>query len=371
MGRSISANLQSILDAPTRSVEYTVDLTFPAQSALKFATAPLDISEGVYSNDVESVSEILQTLENPTDQVRCALQNKDRVLGLNIAANWQEWREAEAVIGRYYTGGAKEVWIEMFRGAVQRPDANDSQILFDVVTDTVSKGNIVANRTGAPNCGFKFTDPPTCGYSGSETDCNHNLKSKGGCDGRSNSHRFGGTESRYNPDDDIPGTGGNQGDIDPPGGCPRLDQFIAVKGLGRKIVAKMVGFLHETDWIYNPIDGEFHAINALRVLKGVPGFELGSTNGAVGYTSDSHLALWYREHATGEVVTKFVPGDPLLTFDLESCGLVPSQTRLANLAGVDFDVLRIEMASGHIYAVGNSPSMPLIVSHNSKNPLDV
>ncbi len=234
MSRTISTDLQTILDAPNRSIDWTLDLTFPSIDPLRFATSPLTIIEEFYGNDLENVSEIRQTLESATDQVSVKIQNKDQVLGAHILNNLAEWQKAEAVIGRLYQGSGLEVWIEMFRGAVQKPEIDDNtpySVTFDVLTDTVAPGLIVCSRSLALPCQHVFKHLPTCGYTGSETSCDHNLKSKFGCDGLGNSHDFGGMEHRYNPDLSVPGTGGNTGGgpiiIDP---CPRLDQFVLVKG---------------------------------------------------------------------------------------------------------------------------------------------
>lgn len=366
MARSIVANLQTILNAPTRDIDWTVEITFPTISALKFATSSLDIAKGVYSNDLEEVSEIRQTLETPTDRVNVAIQNKDAVLGLHVANNLTEWSKAEAIIGRNYTGSGLQVWIEMFRGAVQQPNVKDLQVEFEILADTIAPGQIVCSRTLALPCPFLFKDAATCGYSGSETSCNHNLKSKTGCDGLGNSHRFGGAEHRYNPDASAPGTGGNTPIDGGPTGCPQLDQFVLVKNEEGKPVAKQVGLLRETDWLFNPIARTFHQIRSLEIIKNAPIFETVARSGARSISSCTHRILTSRADDKGQPVTRFWFGDSILTWDGNlTDSKISSARQIAGLA----DVLKIEMRDGHIYATGASPEN-LIVSHNSKNPVD-
>lgn len=213
MPRTISEDLQSILDAKTHGIDWTLDITMPGPISLQLATSSLSTGKGDYTNDLERISEIRQTLESPVDRVQVQIQNKDMAIGLHLANNRPAWKRAEAIIGRFYTSADGELaeWIEMFRGAVQQPLATDLQVSFDLVPDTISKGLIVSNRTLGLPCGFRFKDPQTCAYSGLAADCNHHLKSSGGCDGRDNSEHFGGTESRYDPDSTVPGTGNNSG----------------------------------------------------------------------------------------------------------------------------------------------------------------
>lgn len=376
MGRTLSSDLQDILAAPTREIDWTLDVVFPAIDPLRLATSPLTLVKGEYSNDLENVSEIRQTLESATDQVNVQIQNKDQVFGLHVANNLNEWRKAEAVIGRVYRGAAKEEWIEMFRGAVQKPEVDDTapyNIGFDVVTDTRSTGSIVCNRTLALACPFLFKHARTCGYSGAETFCDHNLKSKFGCEGKANTHHFGGMEHRYNPDLSVPGTGGNTdtggGTGGPIGGgnCPRLDQFVLVKGKFGQPVARMVFFVKPSDLLFNPVTGTFHEISSLEIIENLEIFEMVAANGAACYSSCSHKVIRHRADDRGETVTKFTYADPVLTW---IDGLNDSNIISALKTGLLGDVMRIEMKDGHIYAAGSTADK-FIAAHNYKNPIDV
>lgn len=381
MGRTLSTTMQAIFADDDREIDWTAEITFPDATYFRFATSPLTISSNAYTNEIESVGEIKQSIDAPVDRVRVALQNKDRVLGTHVATYWQKWRRAGIVIGRLYRGGpglALSEWTEMFRGSIQKPNANDLQVFFDVITDTVSPGGIITNRTLDPACWFVYKDPSTCGYDGIEPSCNHKLKSPGGCDGKltgtpglaGNSHRFGGMEHRYNPDVSVPGTGGNPGgdDFPPRPLCPRIDQYVLVKGEGGERTPLMVGFLTDEHELWNPVTARFHAVRWAKLFENQPIGELIASNGAVGYSSMKHRILWYKEHATGEPLDRFCTGDPVLGW--EKNRLRGTRCLIAQERPERGSVMQIEMADGHVYCYGDNPEK-LIVCHNRKHDGDI
>lgn len=376
MGRTLSTDLSNLLTLPERRIDYTLLLTFPDASVKRFATAPLTLTgvpAGTYTNDIESVGEIRYTLEAPADRFSIALQNKDRVLSIDLATNWQKWRTAEALIGRYYRDPddvLPAAWIEMFSGSVQQPNSNDLQVTFDVIDDTLTPGEIVCTRTLGLLCPFIFKDPKTCGYVGSETVCNHHLKSPGGCEGRNNSHRFGGMEHRYIPDAVVPGIGGNEGgDIGPPEPpCPRIDQYVIARGVHGERIAKMAGFVTEDDWLWNPIAKKFYRVSVARLEKDQPVFRIACDNGAAGHSAVMHRILWYREHENGERVDKFLPGDPVLGYSIRGRRLKNLRCTEARAAGRG-DLIRISLdaptEAEKVYCYGDSVE-EFIVCHNLK-----
>lgn len=367
MARVLSTDLQTILAGDVREIVWTVDITFPTIAPLSLASEPIDITKGTYSNDLNDTSEIRLTTENPVDRVSLAFQNVDSILGQHVADNLTEWQAAEAVVGRLYRGSGLEEWVPMFKGVVSQPDVNDLQVTFDVLSDLIAPGPIVCNRTLAPPCGFKFKDTSTCGYSGIAAACNHHLKSKLGCDGLGNSHRFGGMESRYNPDASVPGSGNNNPNGGGGGGgCPRLDQWVLVEK-NNEAFAKRVSDLTLVDRLFNPTDQIFHPIRSLAVIRDVSIWEIVSKSGHRSLSSATHKLLRDSGDRSGQRVTFFWFGDSVLCLT----GRQPSESRISfarQIPGLG-DVLRIEMASGHIYAAGSEPDK-LIVAHNTKNPVD-
>src|SRR5690606_2730115 len=102
---NVSSNLATILAGP-RQIDYVLDLNFPDASVLRYATSPLNIGGNDYTNRLENVREIRQTQESVPDRVGIQLQNVDRVMSAHLAANLNKWRTCEAVLKRYYRGGA-------------------------------------------------------------------------------------------------------------------------------------------------------------------------------------------------------------------------------------------------------------------------
>lgn len=379
MPRTVPGTLATIMAQPKRDFDWTIDITLPA-TAFHFATSPLfSVNGNNYTIDLETVSQIRQTLEAPTDNVTVAIQNKDLVLGQHVVANVDAWHQANAVIGRNYyqisdTTGQRtgvSAWLEMFRGAVQQPVADDSTqlVTFDLIPDTTSPGLIVCSRTEGPLCPFLYKQLGTCNYSGGIATCDHTLTGLNGCDVHANSQHFGGFEHRYNPDGSAPGSGGNDpGPIDPvdPSDptkpCPRLDQWVRVRGCDGEATAIRVRELTLDDWLWDPIDGQFHPLDTLIVIPKVPIWELVSLNEAVEYTSISHHTMPNAYHATGIQVDQLTRGDRVLT-EIDGW-LVPSRLTASRLNGDRADTMFIKMKSGHRYCVGNTPHK-MFVAHNA------
>lgn len=378
-GRTLSGTLSSILALAERDIQWTLDLTFPDATSFKFATAPLTISgRGTYTNDLEDVGDIRQSLEAPADNVSIGVQNKDRVLGLHVATYWQKWRKAEAVIGRYYRdkvpSPALSDWIEMFRGSVQQPNATDFKVTFDVLTDTLTPGEIITKDSLDPHCQFVFKDPKTCKYVGAETVCDHNLKSLGGCAGRANEEHFGGMEHYYPPDADVPGTGGNTGggdggDDDGGGPCPRLDQYTLIRGPFNKPAPKMVCFVTEDDWLWSPFIRDFRKVRRARIVKDQEIWELVTAIGAIGFSSHPHPVIETLDDRRGRAAQLLTKSDTAVTV-LDAFVNHTSRVILSRDTEERADVLQIEMETDlpeeKIYCYGDNPAK-LIACHNEKN----
>ena len=230
----MSANLISIFADAARQIHYLLDITFPSVAPLRLATDDLQKSLIDYDNKIESVSEIRQTIEMPIDRVNLTISNKDLFFDTHLAINFFEWQKAEAVLYRRYFSADESLSedVEVFRGAATGLATDDANYTFSfqIISDTISRGLIVANRTLVEPCSFVFKDPQTCGYTGAGTVCDHRLKSD--CTTYNNTHHFGGTESRYVNKPAAPGSAGNLdtgggigGGYDDRGGREREDSF--------------------------------------------------------------------------------------------------------------------------------------------------
>lgn len=371
MARTVPTGLQPLLDLPSCETQTTLDLYLADTSEIHVATAALasvaiDTGTVDYTADLRKVTELKQTVLTPPDRGTCLIQNVDKVFGGIVAS--ESLIKAAAIVGRYYrdpAGVESPKWVELFRGEAFPLSVTESEVQLEVLGDMVAGGYCVAKWTLAEPCQFIFKDAATCGYSGSETACNKKRKSPAGCLGRANSHHFGGMEF---PDSQFPTPiGPGPGDQGGHHNCPRLDQFVLVRGAHGVPVPKIVRALDLDDLLFNPLNGTFHEIKSLTIVPNEPIWRLATESGAVCYSSFTHLVLWYRQHATGEMAANFVQGDPVLTW---SGRLLDDATADARYCGRQENVLRIEMADGHIYCAGNDPAK-MIVAHNAKNPGDL
>lgn len=369
MPRDYPTNLQNIYTSGLYEIDYYMTITFPNLAPYFVATKVYNDGKEDFSNDVESVKQLRQTLENATDQVGVELQNADGALGLSIATNYLEWQSAQVEIYRIYADASLNNYADsvafFFGGAMQQPQESDTVVKFDVISDTIAKGGIVCSRTLSPPCPFKFGDAKTCGYTGAETACNHKLKSKAGCDGRGNTHHFGGTEDRYPPQSSVPGTGGNDGTPIGIGDCPRTDQYILIKSKTGGLSTKRAAFISDKDYLYNPREKKFQKVSSAKLIKNVPIRMISTTCGARCYSSGTHPLIKDFDDRTGIRAEEIKRYDSLIAVD--PAGKETQTCAESNINTDAGDVVRIEMEAGHIYAAGSDPTR-LLECHNAKQP---
>lgn len=215
MGRSVSTDLQNLLNLGGCKTDTTLDLYLANASELHFATDSFTANSEVYTPDLVAASEIKQALVDSTDRVQATIQNVTKTLGVSVSE--EDLARAEAVIGRYYrdpAGVLPSVWVELFRGTVTPLTVTEAGVEIEIINDLAAAGLVVANWPLSENCVFVFKHAGTCGYSGGETLCNKKRKSPDGCFGRDNEHRFGGMEF---PDVQAAEVGSG-GSGSPPGG---------------------------------------------------------------------------------------------------------------------------------------------------------
>lgn len=195
MGRTITSNLQSLLDLASCRTDTTLDLILADTSELHFATRTFTAGGNDYIGDLRAGGEIKQTISSSPDRLQVAIQNVDKVFGGIVAA--EDLVNAEAIVGRYYRDPANVLaaeWVELFRGRAIPLTIDELGVALEIINDLAAAGYCVGDWTLAENCVLVFKHAGTCGYAGSETLCNKRRKSPDGCFGRNNEHRFGGME---------------------------------------------------------------------------------------------------------------------------------------------------------------------------------
>jgi hypothetical protein len=372
VGRSVSSDLQNLLDLGACETQSTFDIYPVASSNSYFSTKAHNVFSITRTNDLRSVGEIKQAIGSQTDRVKASIQNIDMAIGVPVTA--ETYIKAAAVVGRYYNdprGILPAVWVELFRGEMVPGELTEGAFQTEVLNDLAAAGYCVASESLAENCQWVYKQADTCGFAGAAATCNKKRKSLDGCLGKivtgttTNEYRFGGMEYP-----DIQTASVTTGDTGGPGGgfhtCPRLDQFVLVKSRWAKPVAIRVRDLEKWHCLFNPIAGTYHRLKSLRIITSEPIWEMWADNGAVAFSSFTHRVMASEDVENYDQAKSFEKGDRVLTYSnaLEQDVLVRSRDTRERA-----DVLHIEMEDGHIYAVGDEPDA-FIVCHNSKPPED-
>lgn len=379
MGRTVSSELQAMLDLAACESQTTLDIIPVSASPLYFWTGSVDIevdeatdTDRTYTPQLRKLDDLKQSTFAPPDRCKLSIQNVDMAIGVTVTA--EDLIRAEGIVGRIYktpdTNPGDEVWVELFRGEVRPVSLDENEAQIEILHDLAACGYCVGEWTLGENCQFVYKHAATCGYSGGETLCNKKRKSLDGCEGRANEFHFGGMEF---PDIQVPSTPINP--PPPPGGgghhtCPHVDQWIPVSGPHGEIESKQAGFVRRGDWLYDPLTTRFERVKTARVVKDQPIWCVTSGKGVEGYSSFTHPVFPYRTHESGIKASEVRDGDALLLWRLANRELINHAVRRSFNTRELGDVVRIELESGHVYAYGNREDL-FIVCHNAKPPLDV
>lgn len=373
MGRSVSADLQNLLNLDVCETHSTLDIYLVDLTELHFTTknGGFTLSGITRTDDLRGIGEIKQSIGSQTDRVTGVIQNVDKLIATKVTN--ESLAKASAVVGRLYQdsrGILPSVWIELFRGELIAGDLDAGGLDIEIINDLVAAGYCIADASLAENCQWVYKQADTCGYAGGLTTCNKLRRSPGGCEGHivtgttSNEYRYGGLEFPDRQDVAAPSGDPVRDPIDePPKNCPRLDQWILVQGGFSKPVAIRVGMLSYGDRIFNPITRTYHVPSELAVVRSVPIWQIWTENDSGTYCSRSHRVMVTDDVYNFVDADNFKTGDPVLTWSNRM--LEMSATQLSRLCTEKGDVMQIEMLDGHIYATGNDPDA-LIVAHNKR-----
>lgn len=373
MGRTVSTALQNLLDLAGCETQTTLDIVPVSGSPIYQATKALTANSHTYTDDLRGTGEIKQSVFAPPDRVTAQIQNVDKAFGPTVTG--EGLAKAQAIVGRYFTdpsGVLPSVWVELFRGQLKQTGLDEGLAAGEILDDLAAAGYCVAHWSLAPNCQNVFKNASTCGYAGALTTCNKRRKSPDGCSGRINSgtvtneHRFNGMEFPDAQGPELPKLSGPT-----PGGwpvCPREDQFVLARSEWTpEPRPKQVKMLGTKDELYDPITGEFVAIRSITIIPNEPIWAILTANGGQGRSSGTHPIIRDASDDKGTPVNRLRPGDPVLTY---SKGDLVKTAGRALSTGEKGRVVKIELASGHIYAYSDRSGGPFIVCHNSKPPTE-
>lgn len=375
MGRTVVTNVQNHLDDDDAYTQTTLDMILTDASEYHYATDEFTGSNSIdYDPELRKASEIKQSIAASTDRVNVTIQNVDKIFGGELdVLSTEPFVKAVGIVGRQYGNPmvAGSAWVELFRGEVRPVGIDEKEVVLEILNDLAAAGFCVGHWSLAENCQFVYKHAGTCGFAGAAPSCNKRRRSPDGCSGKivtgttTNEFRFGGMEF---PDSQasVPPSGG--GDDDPGDWlpCPRMDQYVLVRGSDGLPSPKAVARLTLRDMLFHPIDGTFHEISKLTVVPDEPIMQLVADNYAASYSSYSHPIIRNRKDERGTPVEDLYNGYDILTW---SKRLTESVVENVEETGKRADVLKIKMKDGHIYCSGNTPKK-FVVCHNSKPPLD-
>jgi hypothetical protein len=369
MGRSVSTQLQKLLDLDGCETQTTLDLVLADTTTQQIATRAVTIGGDDYADDLRKTDEIKQNVFAPTDRVNAYIQNVDKSRSGSVTD--EDLIKAQAFVGRLYSdprGVLPSVWVELFRGELKPIQLDEGALKCEILNDLAAAGHCVASMSLAPNCQLRYKGI-ACGYAGLMATCNKKRKSPEGCQGHivtgivTNEHRFGGMEF---PDPQLPEAPAGGGDIEPPPPhyCPRVDQWVPVLGKDGLPTPKLAADLTMENMIYNPRTGMFHHPKSIEIVRNQWIWETATRNMARGFSSYSHPIITDRRDGRGLRASALRESDPVLTWWPDY--FEQSTASRSRATGEKGDVVAIEMVDGHIYCYGNSRVGPFIVCHNLK-----
>lgn len=377
MARVISTELGELLAKRSVNTQTTLDITPVAGESVHIATDGFTLPKAEYLNELVQVEQIQQSIAQSTNRVIARIQNVDKVFGGSIFD--EEWVGATALVGRYFrdertvrSAPDEGEWEPLFEGLVHPLEINESEAVIEIVHDLTAAGFVIANTNLAENCQWVFKQADTCGYSSSETTCNHMRRSKGGCAGRSNEFRYGGMEY---PDPQTPLP--PQGPVVPPGpggpeptfpSCPREDQLILVRGEDDfSRLARPARFVKIGDRIWDPVNAVWNRVLQAEKVHGQAIWEITAANGAKTCVSGTHPIIRSMTDPDGLGVKWMKPASGVLTW---SNGLqVETTAKAIRRLGQRGTVVRIETDGNHIFCSGERPDA-MIAGHNNVKPIE-
>ncbi|HEY0428985.1 MAG TPA: hypothetical protein VGC76_14485 [Pyrinomonadaceae bacterium] len=189
----------------------TVDIRLLIGPPKFFSTnVRLDLDE-TYIPRILKVGVVKETGTPATNRVQVVLSNTDLEWGIKLASELRDLELADVVVKRLFrslTDASIFQHKHFFSGKVVNVEADEQQIVFDIVPKSTAAGSSLSIRTLSALCAWIFKDH-NCQYFGLETFCNLVRKSRGGCRGRLNEPNNGGFAFPENPTQSAPGSGGN------------------------------------------------------------------------------------------------------------------------------------------------------------------
>jgi hypothetical protein len=229
MSREWSTDLQTIHEAYKR--RDTLAIYMANGDELLLSRGAVTSAKGTYLNWIRSVSEMRSSIDQAIDRVTITCQNVTSDLGFNLASSLRQLDYATADYGKQYQSLRNLALVEeipkMFRGVLANGEADEENMIFELIVDYESLGAIIASRGLGPLCSWIYQNGIECTSPSGETSC---PKTRAGCFKREVEHEHGGFPDCEQPVTTPPGGGGDDGGGIGNGTCFTLDTPIWTPG---------------------------------------------------------------------------------------------------------------------------------------------
>jgi hypothetical protein len=220
MPRTISTELARLLRDGGGYAVATARVAFP-DGVRFFAGETIWFGGQEWEGRIVKVGAIRASQGRAADRAAVTLANADLALSQQIFRLQRNFQRVPVTIG--------EAWFDerlilidhltLLRGEIGDVAEADSEIEMEVISDLSARRGVVG-RVISLRCGWPYKGAE-CGYTGALPACNKRLLGGGGCEGRENTHRFGGAV--YTPE--VGGSAPQDG-----GGVPAAVQNDEVRG---------------------------------------------------------------------------------------------------------------------------------------------
>jgi hypothetical protein len=200
MAREMPAGLLAYLEKGFAESHTTAVLQIEAIAGqprfFYLATAGVEIDGATYTARLApdgATSVLRQSLGAATDRAEIVIADADNGW-LDTLGEYAPYLDGARIdIGRLWVNlDSGQQWHKvLMRGVVTGTSINDARTVLTIANENYAVGAIGGGRIAARECQWIFKSRQ-CGYTGGEETCNKLYDDAGGCDGRSNQHRYGG-----------------------------------------------------------------------------------------------------------------------------------------------------------------------------------
>jgi hypothetical protein len=191
MPRQISTELARLLRDGGGYAVATARVAFP-DGVRFFAGENIWFDGQEWEGRIVKVGAIRTSQGRAIDRAALTLANADYALSQQIFRLQRNFQRVRVTVGEAWFD-ERLVFVQhliLMNGEIGDLSETDTEIEMEIVSDIAARRGVVG-RVISLRCDWRYKSPE-CGYTGDLPPCNKRLLGMGGCEGRSNTHRFGG-----------------------------------------------------------------------------------------------------------------------------------------------------------------------------------